>query len=183
LNRFAAERRGRGRFYANAAVIQTVWSAGGGSNACRSVVITSGGIMDETRTVAILSALANGVNPSTGEIFTADSPYQQADVVRALFVALDRFKKTETAKPSPTGPRNRAETLSNVGKPWSDEEDRRLLAEFERGRKPAELARDLGRTLAGIEARLERHGRLSARERTTSNRYPRDKAAVQPDTG
>jgi hypothetical protein len=123
--------------------------------------------MDETKIVAILSALAKGVNPMTGEIFAADSPYQHADVVRALYAAVDRFKSSDSPKP-----KQRPDAPSNVGKPWSDEEDRRLLAEFERGRTPAELARELGRTLAGIEARLERHGRLSPRERTTSNRYP-----------
>jgi hypothetical protein len=31
-------------------------------------------IMDETRAVAIVSALADGVNPLTGEIFPVDSP-------------------------------------------------------------------------------------------------------------
>jgi hypothetical protein len=129
--------------------------------------------MDETKTVAILSALANGVNPLTGEIFSAESPYQHADVVRALYAAVERFKQGEqtNAKSRP-----RPEARTNVGKPWSDEEDRRLLAEFDRGRRPTEIAQDLGRTLAGIEARLERHGRLTPRERTTANRYPRDKA-------
>jgi hypothetical protein len=128
--------------------------------------------MDETKTVAILSALANGVNPLTGEIFSADSPYQQPEVVRALFAALEHFKQVEKPKP-----KQRTDTPSNVGKPWSDDEDRRLLADFDRGRKPSELARDLGRTLAGIEARLERHGKLSARERTTANRYPKDRVS------
>jgi len=134
--------------------------------------------MDETKTIAILSALANGVNPLTGEIFGSDSPYKQADVVRALFAALERLKpsqpQTQTPPPAQKS-KARAEAPSNVGKPWSEEEDRRLLAEFERGRKPAELARDLGRTLAGIEARLERHGKLSPKERTTANRYPRER--------
>jgi hypothetical protein len=140
--------------------------------------------MEETKTVAILSALANGVNPSTGEIFTTDSPYQQADVVRALFAALERFKQAEKPKPHSGSTRPGVEAPSNVGKPWSDEEDRRLLAEFDRGRTPPELARDLGRTLAGIEARLERHGRLSPGERTTANRYPREKQALgQPGPG
>jgi hypothetical protein len=140
-----------------------------------------GGIMDETKTVAILSALAHGVNPTTGEVFGPDSPYQHADVVRALFAAIDRFRQADTPRPKPDtpkisiGPTN--EARSNVGKPWSEEEDRRLLEEFDRGRKLAELARDLGRTKAGIEARLERHGRLSAAERTTSNRYPRQTPA------
>lgn len=141
--------------------------------------------MDETKTVAILSALANGVNPSTGEIFGADSPYQQTEVVRALFAALERFKAAApaqstgsakaTAKPNQ---KPRSDAPSNVGKPWTEDEDRRLLAEFDRGRKPSELARELGRTLAGIEARLERHGKLSAKERTTANRYPRERPSV-----
>src|SRR5688572_18443227 len=41
-------------------------------------------IMDDNRALAIVSALANGVNPQTGEIFEVDSPYQSVDVIRAL---------------------------------------------------------------------------------------------------
>ena len=135
--------------------------------------------MDESKTVAILSALAHGVNPTTGEVFGSDSPYQQADVVRALFAALDRFKQ---ASKQTSVPKQRVaaaaaiDSRPNAGKPWSDEEDRRLLEQFDRGLTPADLARDLGRTVAGIEARLERHGRLSAAERTTANRYPRQRS-------
>jgi hypothetical protein len=120
--------------------------------------------MDETKAAAILSALANGVNPNTGEIFPAESPYQQLNVVRALFAALERFRRPRA--------RARANAPMNAGKPWSEAEDRRLLGEFELGRSPAEIARELDRTVAGVEARLERHGRLSAQERTTRNRYP-----------
>ena len=139
--------------------------------------------MDETKTVAILSALANGVNPSTGEVFGPDSPYQQADIVRALFAALERFKQVDKPQPkSATTPG--AGAPSNVGKPWTEQDDRRLLAEFDRGRNATELARDLGRTLAGIEARLERHGRMSARDRTTANRFTREKGSpAQTNTG
>jgi len=131
--------------------------------------------MDETKTVAILSALANGVNPLTGEVFGADSPYQQVDIVRALHAALECLKATPSEKPQP---RPRTQSPANVGKPWSDDEDRRLLADFDRGRRPLEIARDLGRTLAGIEARLEKHGRLSPRERTTANRYPAEQGGT-----
>jgi len=126
-------------------------------------------LMDETKAVAILSALANGVNPSTGEIFPPESPYQQVDVVRALFAALERFRVRPRSK-------SRANAPSNAGKPWGDEEDRRLLAAFDLGRAPLEIARELGRTVAGIEARLERHGRLTAHERTTMNRFSREQS-------
>jgi len=132
--------------------------------------------MEESKAVAILSALAKGVNPSTGEVFPSDSAYQQPDIVRALYTALERFN---AAAPSPAAaPRSRTELPSNVGKPWSEEEDTRLLAEFERGRTPAQIARDLGRTLAGIEARLEKHGRLSAADRRTVNRFPAKSSAA-----
>ena len=44
--------------------------------------------MDEARALTIVSALANGVNPLTGELFAVDSPYQSPDVIRALYCAV-----------------------------------------------------------------------------------------------
>ena len=44
--------------------------------------------MEEARAHAIVSALANGVNPLTGELFAVDSPYQSPDVIRALYCAV-----------------------------------------------------------------------------------------------
>lgn len=113
-----------------------------------------GFIMDETKALSILSALANGVNPSTGEVFPADSPYQTADVVRALFLATTMLETR-----CKTRPRGNA-APGNAGKPWSTDEDQRLLADFDRGIPVATLAQNHGRTGAGIQARLEKHGRL-----------------------
>jgi hypothetical protein len=136
--------------------------------------------MDDQKALSIVSALASGVNPLSGEVFASDSPYQASDVVRALFAAaraLERVAQpTQGSAVSPSAaaaPRERARpTLpGNVGKPWSPEEDQRLLSQFQEGRSPAELARQLGRTLAGIEARLEKHGRLTPQQRQTTNRY------------
>jgi hypothetical protein len=139
--------------------------------------------MDDQKALSIVSALANGVNPLSGEVFPLDSPYQASDVVRALFAAaraLERAVRLNTESCASAAPRERARPAmpGNVGKPWSPEEDQRLLAEFQEGRKPAELARLLGRTLAGIEARLERHGRLTPQQRQTTNRYTKAGAAA-----
>lgn len=131
--------------------------------------------MDETKAVAILSTLAQGVNPITGEVFPVDSPYQHADIVRALYCAVKRLEQPVPQEKAKS--RTRGEIPSNVGKPWSEDEDRTLLDAFDAGRKPGEIARELGRTLAGVEARLEKHGRLSASERKTVNRYPQAGAA------
>lgn len=113
--------------------------------------------MDETRALTILSALANGVNPLTGEVFAADSPYQSADVIRAMYVAVRSLELTARRRTRPRG-----DVPANAGKPWADDEDRRLLAEFDGGRSVAELAQVHARTQAGIQARLERHGRIPA---------------------
>jgi hypothetical protein len=111
--------------------------------------------MDENKALTIVSALANGVNPATGELFPGDSPYQAPDVIRALFSAV-RVLEVRVQRRT----RARNDTFGNAGKPWNDEEDQRLLAEFDNGRPLAELASLHGRTHGGIQARLERHGRL-----------------------
>lgn len=117
--------------------------------------------MDEIKALAIVSALANGVNPLTGEIFPADSPYQTADVVRALFLA-------RRALETPSKPRARAHLPDNAGKRWTDEEDRKLLREFDRGGEIPDLAQAHGRTTAGIQARLEKYGRVQTQIATAS---------------
>src|SRR6188508_907862 len=97
---------------------------------------SNGGIdMDESKALAILSTLANGVNPLTGEVFPPESPYQTADVVRALFLASSLLESR--AKPKP---RNATTLPGNAGKPWTAEEDQKLLQEFDRGSPIATLA-------------------------------------------
>ena len=41
--------------------------------------------MDIKQAIEILKPLANGTDPSTGEVFSADTPYNNPDVIRALF--------------------------------------------------------------------------------------------------
>ena len=112
--------------------------------------------MEEARAHAIVSALANGVNPLTGELFAADSPYQSPDVIRALYCAvrsLEAASRRRTRGPDAGS--------NNAGKPWTEEEDRQLLSAFDSGRPLAQLAQAHGRTRGGIQARLIRHGRLA----------------------
>lgn len=40
--------------------------------------------MERDNAAKILQTLADGVDPATGEPFPASSPYQRADVVRAM---------------------------------------------------------------------------------------------------
>lgn len=45
--------------------------------------------MELDRAKEIVQALADGVDPYTGERFPADGPYQRADTVRALYTILE----------------------------------------------------------------------------------------------
>lgn len=111
--------------------------------------------MEEARALTIVSALANGVNPLTGELFAVDSPYQSPDVIRALYCAVRALEAAGRRRTRGQGPAS-----NNAGKPWTEEEDRQLLSAFDAGRPLAELAQAHSRTRGGIQARLVRHGRL-----------------------
>ena len=113
--------------------------------------------MNDERALAILSALADGVNPITGEVFCADSPYQNVQIIRALVFIVRALESKSRSRPKSNLP-------SNAGKPWNDSEDERLLREFDRGQPLEKLAEAHGRTVAGIQARLERHGRIKPGE-------------------
>jgi hypothetical protein len=136
--------------------------------------------MDEQQAMTIVSSLANGVHPVTGEIFADDSPYQSPVIVRALFVArlaLETHLKGEACGPSADGAREvqgsrpqRSGGGANAGKPWNEEEDRQLLARFDASQSLAEIARAHGRTQNGVRARLEKHGRLEPSTATRWNR-------------
>ncbi|HSN69926.1 MAG TPA: hypothetical protein VLT59_00390 [Steroidobacteraceae bacterium] len=121
--------------------------------------------MEEEKARTIIAALANGVDPTTGEALGGESVFQSPDVVRALMCAV-RSLESRHAR------RERSDLPSNAGKPWSGEEDERLVAEFDAGRTLKDIAERHARTVAGIEARLEKLGRLDPESRTTPRRYP-----------
>ena len=127
--------------------------------------------MDHSKALAVLKHLSEGSDPETGQPFPPDSPYQRPDVIRALFHAV---RKLETAEAGEAGslPESAADTPAAVasprrgapaprsGKPWSTEEDEKLVAGFDAGQSIAALAADHGRSRIAIEARLARFGKV-----------------------
>jgi hypothetical protein len=49
-----------------------------------------------------------------------------------------------------------------TGEPWSEDEDRKLLAAFDAGRALQELAQAHERTMGAVRARLLKYGRINA---------------------
>jgi hypothetical protein len=112
--------------------------------------------MNQSEALSIVRSLANGVDPGSGEVFAPESPYQRADTVRALFIAAQALERSERFS------RRRGDLPAKAGQPWSEDEDRRLLAAFDAGRGLVELASAHERTQTGIRARLVKYGRLAA---------------------
>ena len=129
--------------------------------------------MERQAAMHILSSLAQGIDPHTGETFPAGSPYQHPDTVRALFHAVQAL-----AEPSSGRLRPAAEGIpENAGKPWSEEEDKALAEAFDAGHPLAELARRHRRTRAAIQARLVRLGRIEPTPDTRLRGMPAAQAA------
>lgn len=147
--------------------------------------------MDDRQALSIVSALAYGANPITGEMFPSDSPYQAPEVIRALFVAMRALEAkvggqmtadTTVASKSLTAPTKEPRPAQgNAGKPWTADEDARLLAAFDANTPLAEISKAHGRTQGGVRARLEKHGRLEPSDATRwPNRTHRPGAPSKP---
>ena len=89
--------------------------------------------MEQSQALAVVRSLANGVDPESGEVFPPESAYQRPLVVRALYeaaAALERMERFE---------RRKLQMPPKTGEPWTEEEDRKLLASFDAGPEPPEL--------------------------------------------
>ncbi len=109
---------------------------------------------DKNKTIEILESLANGINPITGEIFPDDSPYQEAQIVRALFNAVIELKRKSSKK-------NNQINLENQGRKWTEQEDQQLKESFNKGFKTSEISKLHGRTYGAIRSRLEKLSLIS----------------------
>lgn len=102
--------------------------------------------MDIIRAKEIVRTLADGIDPTTGEVLPAESVYNSPEVIRALFTVL------EASTPN-TQLQNR-----NAGKPWTEIEEEKLIDEYASKIKISDIAKEHGRTYRAIESRLERLG-------------------------
>lgn len=112
--------------------------------------------MDSAQALSVVRSLANGVDPDSGEAFPPESAYQRPQVVRALYEAATALERQDRFD------RRKAHMPAKTGEPWSEDEDRKLLAAFDAGRALQELAAAHERTMGAIRARLLKYGRINA---------------------
>ena len=113
--------------------------------------------MEKQAALKIIQQLANGVDPHSGEVYRADSPYQHPDTVRALFIAVRALEEQPAPKQHAAGNENAPQ---NAGKPWSADEDQALASAFDAGKPIPELAAQHQRSRFAIETRLAKLGKI-----------------------
>ena len=115
--------------------------------------------MDIARAKELLSALADGVDPFTGELFPRDHICNHPDIIRAFHQVLGAAPETKKGSSAP-----------NAGKPWQQAEQDKLVEEFHAGMKISAIAKEHGRSRGSIEAKLSHLGLI---EKSYFNRKPR----------
>ena len=109
--------------------------------------------MELAKAREIIKILADGVDPTTGEVLPAESVYNSPEVIRSLFAVLEA-----------TAPQLKSNPHCNAGNPWTNIEDAQLVEEIKtmedlNGKQTAntisstyaEVAEGYGATVTGVD--------------------------------
>lgn len=111
-------------------------------------------IVEITKALGIIGALADGIDPYTGEVYPATSPYQNPETVRALFTAINALEIAQKKE------KRKRDLPDRAGQPWDDEETSRLVKRFKDGVPINELAVEHKRTKGAIVSQLTKLGKV-----------------------
>jgi hypothetical protein len=115
--------------------------------------------MNNERALSILKPLSEGVNPWTGDVLPNAGPFQNSEVIRALFFAIRVLESEERRPPRKTEP------PSANGKLWTQQEDSQLISEFHEAVEFKDIAASHERTRGAIVSRLVHLGELKQRDK------------------
>jgi len=122
-------------------------------------------------TAKILRALANGINPDTGELLTHASLAHAPEMIRMLFALSDELMaQPEKSKKTKLSPQEREQKNIAEGKPaksyfpWAEEEKKQLEEEYAAGKAVEQLGAELGRSVRAVAIQLEKMGLITAEQ-------------------
>lgn len=110
--------------------------------------------MDIVRAKEIISVLAEGVDPTTGEVLPESSVCNKGEVVRAFYAVLNHLDENKPKKNTPT----------NAGKSWTKEDEDLLIGLYRSGTPKRDICKALQRTESGVAARLVHLGVIENRD-------------------
>ena len=110
--------------------------------------------MDIVRAKEIISALAEGIDPTTGEVLPDNSVCNKGEIVRAFYAILNHLNKKTGKKSLPT----------NAGKPWTKEDEDLLVGLYRSSTPKRDICNALQRTESGVAARLVHMGIIESRD-------------------
>lgn len=111
--------------------------------------------MEIQEAIKVVRALADGVNPETGEVLQNDSICKNPQVVTALNRAVGALEFLEQREKA------RRDQPGNAGKRWTRAEEEQVCEELRQGIDFHQIARTHNRTVPSIVARLVKLGRIS----------------------
>lgn len=101
--------------------------------------------MEINRAKELLTILADGINPVTGELLPDEDSCNQVEIVRALHAVITELDNNK----APT-----KKHRENAGKSWTEEEEKQLLEEYRAGLKVKEIAKAHERSNGAITSKL-----------------------------
>ncbi len=110
--------------------------------------------MEEREALEIVRALAEGIDPYTGEVLGDESPYQNARTVRALFCAIGALEAAAKRK------ERKKRLPERAGERWEEDESKLLIKRFEEGAGIGEIAKEHKRTAGAIRSQLVKLGKV-----------------------
>lgn len=110
--------------------------------------------MDINRAKEILATLAEGIDPTTGEVLPDNSVCNKGEVIRALYTVLNCLDEKKSKKNMP----------ANAGKPWAKEDEDLLIRLYQSGASKKDICKTLQRSVTGIAARLVHLGIIESRD-------------------
>lgn len=116
--------------------------------------------VDQDRAFSIIDALANGIDPSTGESFPEDSPYNNPEVIRALFFVLRNQPMQKKQKKSlEEKQRNNVENglPKNFGLPWTDKSVQYVINQYHASISIDKIAQEVDRKPSSIVGLLKKN--------------------------
>ena len=121
--------------------------------------------MELNRAKEIIKTLADGVDPVTGEVLPQESPYNDPNVIRALFTVLESVR--DDKKPRKTNEQKQQDNIKsgrprNAGLPWTDEVKMEVASKFRNGISVNALSRHFERTQGAIVSELMKQGLIES---------------------